>query len=133
MILLQPNTENLIVLSLKEKVTLSAPYYYLFRFQNKESKVDYTCISAVIDEYDLGRQSFEITTKTSGANNLLGEIVLTIGDEYDYFVYAQESATNLDWELANELVGQGIMRFNKTIENRNTYERGTTTRKVYTR
>lgn len=133
MLVLEPNSENIVILSLTEKVTLNAPYYYLFRFENKESKDNYTCICSPIDNYDLSRQSFEVITKTSGANNLIGEIVLSIGDEYDYYVYAQTSSTNLDYTLANELVGQGIMKFNKAITQRNEYTRGATTRKVYTR
>lgn len=132
MLLFTPNTENLIVVSTFEKVTISNPYY-LFRFVNKETFQEVTCIASPIDTYSYNRQSFEIVTKISGANNLIGEIVLTIGDEYNYYIYAQESSTNLDYTLANELIEEGIMRYNKTITERNAYERGTTTRKVYTR
>lgn len=132
MLIFYPLTQNLIVISTFEKVTITNPTY-LFRFVNKETKIEYSCISAPIDTYSYNRQSFQITTKTSGANNLLGEIVLTIGDEYDYYIYAQESTTNLDYTLANELIEEGVMKYEKTITERNSYERGTTTRKVYTR
>lgn len=132
MLLFYPTTENLIVISTFEKVTITNPYY-LFRFVNKETFQETSCIASPIDTYSYGRQSFQIVTKTSGANNVNGEIVLTIGDEYNYYIYAQESSTNLDYTFANELIEEGIMRYNKTITDRATYERGTTTRKVYTR
>lgn len=132
MLVFLPSTQNLIVVSTFEKVTISNPIY-LFRFVNKETKIEYSCISAPIDTYSYNRQSFQITTKASSANNLIGEIVLTIGDEYDYYIYAQQSTTNLDYTLANELIEEGLMRYEKTIATRNKYERGSTTRKVYTR
>lgn len=126
-------TTNYIVLSLKEKVTISEPYYYLFRFINKESKQETSCICNDIDEYEYGRQGFNLTVMSSGADNLSGQIVLSIGDEYGYYIYAQESSTNLNYTLANELVESGLMRFNKTITDRNEYIRTNTNRKVYTR
>ena len=132
MLIFYPLTQNLIVISTFEKVTITNPTY-LFRFVNKETLQEVTCISSPIDTYSYNRQSFQITTKSSGANNLIGEIVLTIGDEYNYYIYAQESTTNLDYTLANELIEEGVMRYEKTITERNSYDRGTTTRKVYQR
>lgn len=132
MITLLPNTENLVILSLSEKVTIATPTY-LMRFVHTESRTEYSCIITPVDEYEFGRESFIIETKTSGANNLLGEIVLTLGDQYQYFVYAQSSTTNLDYTLADEELESGIMKYNKTITERNVYERGATSRKVYTR
>lgn len=132
MIILEPLTENTIVLSLTEKVTINNPTF-LFRFVNKESKIEYVCISEPVDDYSFQRQSFVLETVASGAVALNGQLALTIGDEYDYYIYAQTSTTNLDYTLANELVQQGLARFNKTITQRTEYDRGSTTRKVYTR
>ena len=120
------------VLSLTEKVTIVSPTF-LFRFVSKESKIEYICISEPIDDYSFERQSFNIETVASGAVALSGQLALVIGDEYNYYVYAQTSTTNLDYTLADELVQQGLARFNKTITARNEYDRGSTTRKVYTR
>jgi len=132
MIILEPNTENILVLSLSEKVTIQNPIY-LFRFVSKESKVEYVCISAAIDDYSYGRQSFEVTTVTSGATALNGEVALIYGDEYNYYIYAQTSTTNLDYTLSDELIQEGLAKFNKPITTRTNYEREPTTRKVYQR
>lgn len=132
MLVFYPTTNNTIVITTLEKVTISSPTY-LFRFVHKETLKEYLCISAVSELYSYGRQSFIIETVASGANPLVGQIVLTLGDEYNYYVYAQESTTNLDYTLANEMIEQGIMKYEATIESRNEYERGTTTRNVYTR
>jgi len=132
MIILEPNTENTVVLSLTEKVTIVSPTF-LFRFVHKESKVEYVCIAPPVDDYSFERQSFVIETVASGAVALSGQVALVYGDEYNYYIYAQTSTTNTDYTLADELVQQGIMKFNKSITERTVYERGATTRKVYTR
>jgi hypothetical protein len=132
MIILEPNTVNLVVLSLSEKVTINNPTF-LFRFVSKESKIEYVCISSPVEDYSFNRQSFNIETVASGAVALSGQVALITGDEYDYYVYAQSSTTNTDYTIANEQVQQGLARFNKTITQRSEYERGSTTRKVYTR
>lgn len=132
MIYLNPLTNNTIVLSLSEKLTITNPTY-LFRFVHKESKVEYVCISAPVTDYSLGRQSFVIQTVSSGAVATSGQVALVYGDEYDYYIYAQTDTDNTDYTLADELVQQGLMKFNKPITERETYERAATTRKVYTR
>lgn len=132
MIILEPNTVNLVVLSLSEKVTINNPTF-LFRFVSKESKIEYVCISSPVEDYSFNRQSFNIETVASGAVALSGQVALITGDEYDYYVYAQSSTINTDYTIANEQVQQGLARFNKTIIQRSEYERGSTTRKVYTR
>lgn len=132
MIILESNTENQLVLSLSEKVTISDPYY-LFRFVHKETKNEYICLSAAIENYTHNRQLFEITTVSGTPDPLVGEIALIYGDEYNYYIYAQTSSSNVDYTLSNELIQEGIMRYNKTIDTRQTYERTETTRKGYTR
>lgn len=106
---------------------------YLFRFVSKQSEKEYVCLCEAGDTYSFFRQSFNIITTTSTPNPLIGELKLVYGDEYNYYIYAQTSTTNIDYTLAEELVQQGIMKFNKAITERTIYERGTTTREVYTR
>lgn len=130
MIILNPNTTNVLVLSLLEKTTINSPYY-LFRFVSKQSKNEYVCLSASVDTYSHFRQSFNIVTTTGTPNPLNGEIKLVYGDEYDYYIYAQSSSTNVDYTESDELVQEGIMKYNKPITERTIYERGNTTRKVY--
>lgn len=132
MIQLEPNSANVVILSVLDLLTISSPTY-LFRFVSKDSKEEYVCISAAVTTYSLYRQSFVITTVASSPVSLSGEIALVLGDEYNYYVYAQTSTTNLDYTLADELLEQGMMRYNKTITQREVYERTPTTRKVYTR
>lgn len=130
MIILQPNSTNVIVLSLLEKTTINNPVY-LFRFVSKQSKNEYVCISHSIDTYSFSRKSYEIITISGTPNPLNGEIKLVYGDEYNYYIYAQSSSTNIDYTESDELVQEGIMKYNKPITERTTYERGNTTRKVY--
>ena len=130
MILLQENTANIVVLTLTEKTTINAPTY-LFRFVNKQTNVEYLCISADTSVYKSRYNKFTITTQNTTPNPLLGQLKLTLGDEYEYYIYAQVSTTNLDYTLSNQMVESGIMRYDKSLTNRIIFENGTTTRKVF--
>jgi hypothetical protein len=130
MILLQENTANIVVLTLTEKTTINAPTY-LFRFVNKQTNVEYVCIQTDTSVFKSRYNKFTITTQTTTPNPLLGQLKLSLGDEYEYYIYAQISTTNLDYKLANEMVESGIMRYDKSLTNRIIYTNGTTTRKVF--
>lgn len=125
------NGNNTIVLTLTEKTTLSFPIF-LFRFVGKQNGVEYVCISSDISGFTYRYNEFIIKVKTS-PNPLLGEINLTIGDEYDYYIYEQSSPTNLDYTLSTKLVEQGIMNYRVDNGERIEYERTNTTRAIYTR
>lgn len=130
MILLQENTSNIVVLTLTEKTTINAPTY-LFRFVNKQTNQEYVCIQTDTSVFKSRYNKFTITTQTTTPNALLGQLKLTLGDEYEYYIYAQVSNTNLDYKLSNEMVESGIMRYDKSLTNRIIFENGTTTRKVF--
>lgn len=130
MILLQENTNNIVVLTLTEKTTINAPTY-LFRFVNKQTNVEYVCIQSDTSVFKSRYNKFTITTQTTTPNPLLGQLKLSLGDEYEYYIYAQVSTTNLDYTLSNEMVESGIMRYDKTLTDRKIYNNGTTTRKVF--
>jgi hypothetical protein len=132
MIILNSNTENQLVLSLSEKVTINNPYY-LFRFVHKETKNEYICLAAAIENYTHNRQLFEITTVNTTPDPLAGELELIYGDEYNYYIYAQTSSSNVDYTLSDELIQEGIMKYNKAVDSRQTYERNSNTRKSYIR
>lgn len=125
------NGNNTIVLTLTEKATLLVPIF-LFRFVGKQNGVEYVCLSSDISAYTYRYNEFVIKVKTS-PNALLGEINLTIGDEYDYYIYEQSSTTNLDYTLSLNLVEQGIMNYRVNNGERIEYERTNTTRAIYTR
>ena len=130
MILLQENTSNIVVLTLSEKTTINAPTY-LFRFVNKQTNVEYLCIAADTSVFKTRYNKFTITTQNTTPNPLLGQLKLTLGDEYEYYMYAQVSTTNLDYKLSDEMVESGLMRYDKSLTNRIIFENGTTTRKVF--
>jgi hypothetical protein len=130
MILLQENTANIVVLTLTEKTTINAPTY-LFRFVNKQTNVEYVCIATDTSTFKQRYNKFTITTQSTTPNPLLGQLKLSLGDEYEYYIYAQVSTTNLDYKLANEMVETGIMRYDKTLTDRIIFTNGTTTRKVF--
>lgn len=125
------NGNNTVVLTLTEKATIVFPIF-LFRFVGKQNGVEYTCIAQDVSGFTYRYNEFIIKVKTS-PNALLGEINLTIGDEYDYYIYEQTSSTNLDWTLATNLVEQGIMNYRVDNGERIEYERTNTTRAIYTR
>jgi hypothetical protein len=130
MILLQENTANIVVLTLTEKTTINAPTY-LFRFVNKQTNVEYVCIQSDTSVFKSRYNKFTITTQSTTPNPLLGQLKLSLGDEYEYYIYAQISTTNLDYTLANEMVETGIMRYDKTLTDRIIFTNGTNTRKVF--
>ena len=130
MILLQENTSNIVVLTLTEKTTINAPTY-LFRFVNKQTNVEYVCIQSDTSVFKSRYNKFTITTQTTTPNPLLGQLKLSLGDEYEYYIYAQVSTTNLDYKLSNEKVESGLMRYDKILTDRKIYTNGTITRKVF--
>jgi hypothetical protein len=87
-------------LTLTEKTTISNPTY-LFSLTHRLSNVSYNFIlndtSSYVDRYN----AFELTEGTT--------VTLDAG-EYEYKIYAQISTTNLNPELANELVEQGLVK-----------------------
>jgi hypothetical protein len=129
MIRLVLGTNVKVDLTLKEKTTILNPTY-LFEFINNQGLNKVYCICADTSLYPDRYNRFTIVVKTSGAVPLNGEINLTIGDEYDYNIYAQTSTTNLDPALADETVESGYMTYDKSMTQRAEYE-NITTRKVY--
>jgi len=105
-ILINENTTSNLTLTLKEKSTLSTPVY-LFQFRNVTEKVSYYCIMSDTSVYKDRYNEFVFTEGTDLP--LVGELILGAGGQYEYFVYEQTSATNLDPTLATGLVESGLM------------------------
>jgi hypothetical protein len=93
MILFNKNAVNNICPTLYEKTTLD-PVYYLFEFENDQTKVKYYCIPTELSTELLRYNEFDIEDKTNPVA-LNGEVDLPIGT-YTYKVYEQSSSTNLD-------------------------------------
>jgi len=87
-------------LTLTEKTTVSNPTY-LFSLTHRLTNVAYNFIltdtSSYVDRYN----AFELTEGTT--------VTLDAG-EYIYKIYAQTSPTNVNPDLANELVEEGMVK-----------------------
>ena len=108
MLILRLDTANTVIVTATEKATLDDPVW-LFQFKNQTTGDSVYCIATDVSDYDYRYNKFVIT-ETSSPNNLNGEVDLVEAGLYDYFVYEQESTTNLDPDLATSLCEQGFMR-----------------------
>jgi hypothetical protein len=106
MVYLTKGATSQIILTLKEKQTLSAPNY-LFVFTHRGSNVEVKFVllnnqdtSAYKDRFN----QFSLVTNTYFANYDSGE--------WEYEIYEQTSTTNTDPTLATGLLETGIMRLN---------------------
>jgi hypothetical protein len=89
-------------LTLTEKTTISNPTYLFsitHRLTNTTTNFILTDISAYVDRYN----KFSVTEGTTFSVD---------SGEFLYRVYAQTSPSNLDPNLADELVEQGILKVN---------------------
>ena len=99
-----------IILTLKEKQTLTAPNY-LFRFVNRVTNVEVkfvllnaTDLSTYKDRYN----KFSIVTNTYFVSSNVGE--------WEYYIYEQTSTTNTNPALATTLLETGIMRLSAATD-----------------
>lgn len=108
--ILQKSTNNTnIALTLYEKTTLS-PVYYLFEFQNDQTKVKYYQIFTDVSVAGSARErsnlfNIEVINSGSGAN----KIILGNTGLYHYTIYEQSSSSNLD-PTGLTVVERGQMR-----------------------
>lgn len=108
--ILQKATNNTnVALTLYEKTTLS-PVYYLFEFQNDQTKVKYYQIFTDVSVAGSARErsnlfNIEVINSGSGAN----KIILGNRGLYHYTIYEQSSSSNLD-PTGLTIVERGQMR-----------------------
>lgn len=108
--ILQKSTNNTnIALTLYEKTTLS-PVYYLFEFQNDQTKVKYYQVFTDVSVAGSARErsnlfNIEVINSGSGAN----KIILGNTGLYHYTIYEQSSSSNLD-PTGLTIVERGQMR-----------------------
>ena len=121
--------ENIVALTLTEKVTISDPYY-LVEFISTQTNQKYYCVcddtSVYPDRYNL----LTITIQSSPTPTD-GEVNLVLGDEYEYNVYQQASSSNLNPEDAEGLVETGLMTYGLVIAPRVEHTNSDDTRKAY--
>jgi hypothetical protein len=112
MILINRTQANTIVVTLKEKQTLEAPYF-LFVFKNEQSNTMSACVSTDISLFTYRYNQFVIT-ETNMPNNLNSEVELAIPGFYQYEIYEQTSSTNLNPALATNLLECGKAKVYET-------------------
>ena len=110
MLYLQANAgEQILYLTLQQAAHDYAYTHYLFKLVNRVTQEDFYFVADV--ETDNPRYTaVAISTNISTVNDVL----LTEPGDYDYFVYAQNSASNLDPANASvvALISQGTLRIN---------------------
>jgi hypothetical protein len=106
----QDNTAAEMILTLTEFVTLPAPYY-LFVFTHVETKNVVAFVKAEADDesdYPQRYNQFTIDAIDVFENQPTGE--------WHYKVYEQESSTNIDPDLASNLLEDGKLILNRAAE-----------------
>jgi len=109
MITINKASVNTVVLTLTEKVTLSAPYYFLFSFTSQTTFDTVNFIAADTSLFTDRYNEFSIT-ETTNPNLLNSQCELNPKGFWNYKIYAQSSSTNLVPEDANELIEEGIVK-----------------------
>lgn len=130
MILINQGQTNKVAVTLYEKTTIAADLvHYLFQFQSTDEKTSVYCIPTDISEFISRYNLFEIA-ENDDPDPLAGEVSLKPSGQWNYFVYEQESASNLD-PTGLTLVESGICRVDKVNEAPDTYDAPTPTWTVY--
>lgn len=112
MIHLTKGEASQVVLTLKEKTTLTSPVY-LLRFVNDTDKTEYAFISADISQYPNRYQLFAITEGV--------DVTLPLTGLYTYYVYEQ-TGSSLDYTQATGLVETGKLRVEGEAETDTVYD-----------
>lgn len=119
------NTANDVIVTLTEKVTLTAPYYFLFSFTSQSAEgITKNFLASDLSTYTDRYNQFTVTEVNSGSENLLtGFVNLQPAGFWNYKIYAQSSSTNLDPDDADELVEEGIVRvFDNDVQTYTEYD-----------
>ena len=111
MLAIRKNSNNKIVVTLREKQTLANPYF-LFEFK---SEVSMKVVTTIMDDLSSFPERFNefLLTETNGTQIATsGTIELTPEGMWTYRVFEQESDTNLDIELVDnkEPLEVGVVR-----------------------
>jgi hypothetical protein len=97
---------NTLLITGREKVTITSPVY-LLRFVSQTTGVDTAFIVSDVSTHPARYQEFTFTEGASAAKTL------QVGTHY-WYLYAQSSAVNTDYTLADELIDSGVARVSTT-------------------
>ena len=124
-------TNNTVTFTLDERRTLSSPYY-LVRMQSRSSRGVKRFILASDSSSSQGRYNQFTVTETSGTEILTsGTVTLSPVGFWDYAVYEQSSASNLNEVLATTLLEEGLMVVRSTETTNIHYSQNETGDKFY--
>ncbi len=103
-------SNSVLVFTLSEKVTLTAPYYFLFSLKGQTEMNPINFIVEDTSDY-IERYNKFLVTETSGTQTLTSGVV-TLGDAgfYEYAIYEQVSSTNLEIVNTTSLLEIGLIK-----------------------
>lgn len=99
---------NVLTVTLKEKQTLTSPYF-LVVLTNLSSKLRKYAICSDSSSYTDRYNSLTLTESTTELP-LSGQVKLNEEGEWEYRIYEQSSATNLNPDAATTLLERGIAK-----------------------
>jgi hypothetical protein len=132
MLVINKNTNNTLIVTLQEKVTLTTPYY-LFVFTNDTTNEEVVFLqsntSTHTDRYD----QFLITERSTSLNASSGIIEFLPVGSWTYRIYEQASSSNLNPVNTGGLLETGQAKVIGTNETYSTYSGQDITYKVHER
>jgi len=129
MVKITQTTTNTVIVTLTEKVTISNPYF-LFKFENQQTKQLYYCIGTDTSSYTDRYNQFAIIEKVNPTPTA-GEIRLASEGFYNYTIYQQASSSNLNPDNASGVVEKGIAKVFGTARTKYTHTPSPTTYTAY--
>lgn len=109
--IINKNSNNYLIFTLSEKVTLTNPYY-LFSFKHQ---VEMNPINFIAFDSSLYKERYNkfLITETTGTTTLTSGIVsLSETGFYEYAIYEQTSSSNLDLNNTGNLLEIGMVKVN---------------------
>ena len=109
--IINKNSNNYLIFTLSEKVTLTNPYY-LFSFKHQ---VEMNPINFIAFDTSLYKERYNkfLITETTGTTTLTSGIVsLAETGFYEYAIYEQTSSSNLDLNQTGNLLEIGMVKVN---------------------
>lgn len=100
MVVIQKGQSSTLYLTGTEKVTLDPPYYFLLNLVSREQRD--------VSESFLLTDSSSFPTRYNEFTITSGQVATLLTGEHKYTLYAQESSSNTDPDLADEVVEVGI-------------------------
>lgn len=132
MLVINKNTNNTLIVTLQEKVTLSNPYY-LFVFTNDATDISVVFLQSNTSTQKERYDQFLITERSTSLNASSGIIEFLPLGSWTYEIYEQSSSSNLNPVNAGALLETGKAKVVGTNETYSTYTGQDITYKVHER